>query len=49
MRQHSLQQTWVFSTYFYLQSLKNVNKNLKFLWLYTAGIIVEIDVKKINK
>ena len=32
----SLQQTWVFSTFFYLLSLKNINKRLNFLQLYST-------------
>ena len=33
---YSLQQTWVFSTFFYLRLLKTVNKTPKFLQLYST-------------
>ena len=33
---YTLQQTWVFSTFFYLRLLKNVNKTPKFLQLYST-------------
>ena len=33
---YSLQKTWVFSTFFYLRLLKNVNKTPKFLQLYST-------------